>query len=357
MDLNIFLRVMKLKKRKNPSFFISLSVAILLIFYNINRENIFTKEYSSIGQTEAKISFFDDSSEVFTAEKEEEKTIEKTIEKEKEPTAKEVSAKDVKGKVIEQYISPYTAKYSYDKVYLKNNTNLNINIKSFLESELKISLKKTDSPQVLILHTHATETFLESDATVYSKSYKSRTTDNQKNMVKIGTIIAEELNNAGIVTLHAKTQHDYPEYTGSYSRAAKTINSYLKKYPSIKIVLDLHRDALSVDSDKIKLVTKINGEKAAQVMLVMGSQSGSVKNFPKWKENLKLAVRLQQIMETKYPTLARPITLTSSNYNESLTTGSMLIEFGTDANSLSEAKYSALMVADCLETLLKDLGA
>ncbi len=348
---------MKLKKKKNPSFFIALSLAFLLLFYNIKTENIFMKNYISDGQTEIKISFFDDSNEVFKEEKSEEKKEEKKIEKEKEEVAVTVSAKDVKGKVIEQYISPYTAKNSFDKVYLKNNTNLKINIKSLLESEIKFSLKKTSSPQVLILHTHATETFLDTDAQVYSKSYKSRTTNNEKNMVKIGSIIAKELNDAGIVTIHAKNQHDYPEYTGSYSRAANTICSYLKKYPSIKIVLDLHRDALSVGSDKVKLVTKINGEKAAQVMLVMGSQSGSVKNFPKWQENLKLAVRLQKIMETKYPTLARPITLNSSNYNESLTTGSLLIEFGTDANSLAEAKYSALMVADCLETLLKGLGA
>ncbi len=348
---------MKLKKRKNPSFFISLSIAFLLLFYNIKTENLFLENYTFNGQTETKISFFDDSKEVFKEEKNQEKTEEKKIEKEEEKPAVAVSAKDVKGKVIEKYISPYTAKNSYDKVYLKNNTNLKINIKSLLESNLKFSLKKTSSPQVLILHTHATETFLDTDADVYSKSYKSRTTDNEKNMVKIGSIIAKELNDAGIVTIHAKNQHDYPEYTGSYSRAANTICSYLKKYPSIKIVLDLHRDALSVGSDKVKLVTKINGEKAAQVMLVMGSQSGSVTNFPKWQENLKLAVRLQKIMENKYPTLARPITLNSSNYNESLTTGSLLIEFGTDANSLAEAKYSALMVADCLETLLKDLGA
>ncbi len=348
---------MKLKKRKNPSFFISLGIAFLLLFYNIKTENVLIKNYNSVGQTETKITFFDDSIEVFESEETEEKKEEKKIEKEVEKEAVEVAAKDVKGKVIEQYISPYTAKNSYDKVYLKNNTNLNINIKKLLEAKLNLSLTKTSSPQVLIIHTHATETFLDSDAEVYSKSYKSRTTDNEKNMVKIGSVIAEELNNAGIVTIHAKTQHDYPEYTGSYSRAANTICSYLKKYPSIKIVLDLHRDALSVGSDKVKLVTKINGEKAAQVMLVMGSQSGSVTNFPKWQENLKLAVRLQKIMETKYPTLARPITLNSSNYNESLTTGSLLIEFGTDANSLAEAKYSALMVADCLETLLKDLGA
>ena len=279
------------------------------------------------------------------------KTEEKTEEKEKTENKKEAvsAAANVKGKIAEKYVSPYSASLSYDKVYIKNSTGLEINIKSLLNSELSFKVKKNDSPQVLILHTHATETFMETDSDFYTDSYTSRTTDKSKNMVKIGEIVAKNLNDAGIKTLHDQTLHDYPNYTGSYTRAAETITSYLKKYPSIKVVLDLHRDAITgSDGAKQKLVTKINGKKAAQVMIVMGSQSGTVKNFPNWKENLKLAVRLQQNLEKDYPTLARPLSLTSKNYNESLTKGSMLIEFGTDANSLEEAKYSAEMVANSL---------
>ena len=134
-------------------------------------------------------------------------------------------------------------------------------------------------------------------------------------MVSVGNIVADKLNAAGITTLHDTTEHDYPKYTGSYSRAAKTINGYLKKYPSIKIVLDLHRDAAANGNDKIKLTTEIGGKRAAQVMLVMGSQSGSQTHFPNWKENLKLALRLQQTLENKYPAPARPLSLTSSGYN------------------------------------------
>lgn len=348
--------VMIMKRRKNPSFFIAFSVAVLLIFYNFKIEIPLQKNETIKGQTQLDFSFFDDSESVFLQE-ETEKTQEKEETKTEEKPAQEVSAKDVKGKVLKQYISPYSAKLSYDGVYLKNNTSLSIDIKSLLNSKLKFSLKKTSEPQVLILHTHATETYLEGDYEVYSKDYTSRTKNCEKNMVKIGEIVANELENAGIGVVHIKTLHDYPEYSGSYSRAAKTICDTIKKYPSIKIVLDLHRDALSSGNDKIKLVREINGKNAAQVMLVMGSQSGGVTNFPNWKENLKLAVRLQQVMEKNYPTLARPLTVSSNNYNESLTTGSLLIEFGTDANSLDEAKYSAELVGKSLVTLLKDLGA
>ena len=262
----------------------------------------------------------------------------------------------VKGKIISRYISPYNAGLSYNKVYLKNSTDLEINIKELLEAPLGFKIEYSDSPQVLIMHTHTTETYMTEASDFYTAAFSSRTREIEKNMVSVGNIVADKLNAAGIKTIHDVTEHDYPNYTGSYSRAAKTITDYLKKYPTIKIVLDLHRDAVSAnDTDKVKLVTEIEGKKAAQVMLVMGSQSGGVTNFPNWKENLKLAVRLQQKIEEKYPTLARPLSLMSKNYNESLTTGSLLIEFGTDANTLSEAHYSAELVGNAIAELLGGL--
>ena len=265
------------------------------------------------------------------------------------------SAAAVKGKILTRYISPYSVKDSYSGVYLKNYTSAKVDLKELLNKKINFKINKNSEPQVLIMHTHTTESFMQTDENYYTEDFNSRSTNNNKNMVKIGGIIAKKLNDNGIKTLHDKTQHDYPEYTGSYNRAAKTINSYLKKYPSIKIVLDLHRDAISADGGKAKLVTEIGGKKAAQVMLVMGSQTGSIKDHPKWKENLSLAVKLQQTMEAKYPTLARPLMLMSKKYNQSLSTGSLLIEFGTDVNTLSEACYSAEMVGDSLVSLFNTL--
>ena len=280
-------------------------------------------------------------------------SAESRAEEQSVPTA---ASGTVKGKIISNYISPYKAASSYGNIYLKNSSGLNIDLKQLAESPLKFKIEKSDAPQVLIRHTHTTETYMTENTDYYTDAFSSRTRDKAKNMVSIGDIVAAKLNAAGIKTLHDATEHDYPQYTGSYTRAAKTINGYLKKYPSIKVVLDLHRDAVSSgESDKVKLVTEINGKKAAQVMLVMGSQSGKTTNFPNWQENLKLAVKLQQTLETKFPTLARPISLTSSNYNESLTTGSLLIEFGTDANTLEEAQYSADMVGQALAELMNAL--
>lgn len=270
------------------------------------------------------------------------------------PTASEGS---VVGRVIEKFISPYTANTSYKNIYLKNSTDLKVDIKSLIEEPLKYKIKDNSTePQILIIHTHATESFLSTTKDYYTEKDLTRTQDKNANMLLLGSIVTSKLKSAGFGVIHDQTLHDYPSYNESYSRAAKTITGHLKKYPSIKIVIDMHRDAISSgDTDKVKLTTEISGKKAAQIMLVMGSQSGNVKNFPNWKENLKLAVRLQEKLETMYPSLARSISLMPKNYNESLTTGSMLIEMGTDGNSLEEVKYSAELLSNSLCALLNEI--
>ncbi len=282
-------------------------------------------------------------------------TQENTQSQVSETQSAEVSVEAIKGKITSRYISPYTAPLSYDSVYLKNSTSFDIDLKALLNQNLKFKIEENGEPQVLIMHTHTTESYMQKESEYYTQEDQPRSTDNAKNMVKIGSIITQKLNENGIKTLHDTTKHDYPEYTGSYGRSANTVSSYLKKYPSIKIVLDLHRDSVSTDDGKAKLVTEIGGKKAAQVMLVMGSESGNVKDYPKWRENLSLAVKLQQKIELQYPTLARPILLRSSKYNQNLTTGSLLLEFGTEANTLDEATYSAELVGNALVALLKTI--
>lgn len=314
-------------------------------------QNTPQKEENLAENTESLVENINKTPQETTSQKVE--SVASTTSSKKETTT--TSAAAVKGKILTRYISPYSVKDSYSGVYLKNYTSVKVDLKELLNKKINFKINKNNEPQVLIMHTHTTESFMQTDENYYTEDFNSRSTNNNKNMVKIGGIIAKKLNDNGIKTLHDKTQHDYPEYTGSYNRAAKTINSYLKKYPSIKIVLDLHRDAISADGGKAKLVTEIGGKKAAQVMLVMGSQTGSIKDHPKWKENLSLAIKLQQTMEAKYPTLARPLMLMSKKYNQSLSTGSLLIEFGTDVNTLSEACYSAEMVGDSLVSLLNTL--
>ncbi len=273
----------------------------------------------------------------------------------KEQTTTVAEDKTVSGKIISRTIAPSSATNSYGGVYLKNISGAEVNIKSELKTGTDIKISKGDTPQILIVHTHATESYMLEERDYYTKSDASRSTEADKNMIKIGETVAAVVKNAGYAVLHDKTLHDYPSYTGSYNASKATIKSYLKKYPSIKIVIDIHRDAVADGSDKIKLVKEIDGKKAAQVMLVQGSQTGNVEGYPNWRENMRLCMLFHKTLEEMYPSLARPILLTSKLYNQHLTTGSMLIEMGTDANTLEEAVYSAELVGNALTKLLTEL--
>lgn len=263
---------------------------------------------------------------------------------------------DAVGKVIPQFISPYKSKTSYNRVYVKNRAGINLDIAKYLKNPNPIKIEKNGQPQVLIMHTHTTECYLLEDRDYYTKSDLTRTRDKSYNVTAIGKLIADKLNSAGIVTLHDTTEHDYPAYNGSYNRSGETVKKYLEKYPSIKIVIDLHRDSLAGDGvNRVKPVTEINGKNAAQVMLVMGCGE-TVANHENWDKNFTFAVKYHQTMEALYPGLARQLSLVSSRYNQHLTTGSILLEVGTESNSLEEAKYGGSLAADALISYLNTLG-
>jgi len=238
-------------------------------------------------------------------------------------------------------------------VHISNKTDLEIDPKEYLSQGLPFTMTETGQPQVLIVHTHGSEAFAEGDYGYYIKSASTRSTDNTKNMVAVGQVIADELNEAGIVTINDTTLHDHPNYTGSYTRSAETIKKYLEKYPSIKVVIDAHRDAISGNGDeKIKPTVEIMGQKAAQIMILAGCETGSVENFPNWKENFRFCLQLQKQIETNFPGLARPLSFKACKYNFDLLNGSILIEIGSDANTLEEAKYSAKLLSRSLIQLL-----
>ncbi len=217
--------------------------------------------------------------------------------------------------------------------------------------DLEIALNSAE-PQVLIIHTHATESFEQYTRDYYDESFPSRTQDTTRNMVAVGTVLAETLAKNGISVVHDGTLHDYPAYTGSYDRSEETIRALLEKYPSIKIVIDLHRDAMvDEDGSRIAPVAEINGRSAAQFMIIAGCDDGRF-NMPAYMENFKLAALLQNSAEVMFPGLARPVLFDYRNYNQHITTGSLLIEVGSHANSLDEALYTAELLGESMAAAL-----
>ena len=209
-------------------------------------------------------------------------------------------------------------------------------------------------PQVLIMHTHTTESFEPYERDFYDNSFSYRTTDPSKNTVMIGEEIKKGLTKAGINTIHDTTIHDYPSYNGSYERSEQTVKSYLEQYPSIKIVLDIHRDALESNNNLIQPVANINGKKAAQIMIISGCDDGTM-GMPNYLQNFRLASLFQQQLEQDWSGLTRPILFDYRKYNQHLTTGSLLIEVGSHGNTLDQVKYSGELIGKSLAKALLEI--
>ena len=232
----------------------------------------------------------------------------------------------------------------YGNVWVKNtNKYHDIDIAAELEKQPDVSLKRDGSVEILLYHTHTTEAF----------QGETRTQDNSRNVVAVGEKVAAELEAAGFGVVHDTTCHDYPSYNGSYDRSGETIQRNLEKYPGIQVAIDIHRDALGTSDARTKPTVMVNGRKAAQIMIVSGCDDDGTIGFPDWEYNLRLAVRCQQAVSDLYPSLARPLSFCPKKYNEHMTHGSILVEFGTDASTLDEVLYSGELFGKALvQTLL-----
>ena len=211
---------------------------------------------------------------------------------------------------------------------------------------------------MLIVHTHATEAYAQDSQNPYAETGVARTTDTNYNIIRVGDEIARIFQEMGIAVIHDKTLHDSPSYNDAYDNARTGIEGYLEQYPTIQMVLDIHRDAL-VDSDGTvyKPVLQIDGVKTAQVMLLVGTDDAGA-TFPDWAEHLALAMEIQQEMNSLWPGLARPITLRTARFNQQLTKGSLLVEVGSHGNTLEEALAGARLFArSAAKVLLARVGA
>lgn len=239
------------------------------------------------------------------------------------------------------------------KVYISNSTKYTLSNEELLKpfgAELT-----GEAPQILILHSHGSEAYTPATDDGIVWSGECRTTDTRYNVVRMGDAMAEVFGQAGISVLHDRTLYDYPEYAGSYDRSLAAIDRYLKEYPSIRFVLDVHRDAIETSSgSQVKVISEIDGQgTASQLTLVVGSDGGGL-SHPDWMENLRLAVAIQEQALTDYPTLMRPLLLRNSRYNQHATTGSLLVEVGTAGNAPEEAELAARLFAGEMVTVLNE---
>lgn len=213
-----------------------------------------------------------------------------------------------------------------------------------LEKDISLS-EGNGGPQILVYHTHSQETFADSIPG-----------DSNTSIVGAGEYLTGLLKDTyGYEVLHHTGEYDVETRDYAYSYALPNIEAILAEYPSIEVVIDLHRDAVAEDK---KLVSQQNGKTAAQVMFFNGlshtKKQGDIEYLenPYIDDNLAFSFQMQVLCNEYYPGLTRRIYLKGYRYNMHLCPKSLLIELGAQTNTCDEVKNTLDIVAHALDMCL-----
>lgn len=242
----------------------------------------------------------------------------------------------------------------YGGLTIKNSTSFDIDVAELVAQGAPQTLP-AEGPQVLIVHTHGSEAYTPDEMDRYVETDTDRTEDKNYNVIRVGDELAKAFEAQGISVLHDREIYDYPSYTGSYNRSGAAVEKYLAEYPDIAVVIDLHRDALGDGEVTYKTVAELDGKASSQLMMLVGTGESGLYH-PNWEQNLRLALYLQQALNAKYPTLARPVSVVKERYNQHLCTGMFILEVGSNGNSLQEAITAVRLFADAAAPALKELA-
>ena len=234
----------------------------------------------------------------------------------------------------------------YKSVKIKNESKYTLS-----QEMVTPNVDFTNKKDIIIYHTHTCESYTPTEANNYVASGYFRTSDLNYSVAGVGTELTNNLKSLGFNVNHDTTYHDYPAYTGSYTRSLATIQNILQNKPNSQFVIDLHRDALGSNSNYGPTV-QIGDEVGAQLMFVMGTDGGGLEH-PNWLNNFKLAIKIQEKANEMYPGLFKPIILRDSRYNQHVTTGACIIEVGATGNTLEECKISMKYLAKVIEEVMK----
>ena len=228
-----------------------------------------------------------------------------------------------------------------DAISLHNPNGYTADLQSALCTPLSWQLAN-GQPAVLIVHSHASEAF--------SGCAGWRSENTAYNMVSIGDRVGALLEQAGIQVIHDRSIHDSPSYDAAYDKSRTSIESYLTQYPSIRLVLDLHRDAgEDGNGNQVGYTTDYNGQDAATMMLVVSAYDYG--GNAAWQRNLSFATKLQLQLEQLSPGICRPLVLRSYHYNQDICPTGLLIEMGFAGNEQKEVLRSAEALAEAIIAL------
>ena len=250
----------------------------------------------------------------------------------------------------DDYIKFHIGEENIPTLNKSDESEITEEITSVVSSEYKNNIRLTkDNPTMLIYHTHAGETYLDSpEGNYHSQNNKD------KSVIEIGTLLTEQLNKKGWGIAHSTKYHDYPQFTKSYVNSLETVKSLLNNYKSINIALDLHRDGrdLKTEDDMKKeserMTTTYKGEKVAKFFFVVGMKNENI------NEVQSLAEDITKFAQSKYPELVLPIVKKQhGKFNQYMAKNHMLIEIGSNGTTSEEAKASVKYVAEILDEYFK----
>lgn len=236
--------------------------------------------------------------------------------------------------------------------YLNNQTHYTPNVNALLEVDVTTPI--AEEPLVLVLHTHTSEGYLSQNATYLEGDLGeiTYTQEQERNMLAVGKAFVSALNKNGITAIHCTVMHDESGLAGSYGRAAQSIRFFLEHYPSIRYVVDLHRDAiLTTEGEYVRTATKIDGKGIAQILPVVGSNAGGG-THDAWEGNLALALQLRQELNQNESALCRPVMIKKGTYNQEMAPFAILLEIGTGANSIEEAIAAATLAGEAFAKII-----
>ena len=345
-------------------YLVGLIIVILIAVYSTrffsrlseNKEfSIFNIDYKSIIKSNINIASYEEGEKVIEKVKEEYTSrsgLIRILDMEL-PEIKETENKDEieENEELEEERKTVDIKDTYTNTYgsvtVKNLTNIKLTT-DILKPDYNVKNKK----DIIIFHTHTCESYTPTKENSYKASGNFRTTDLNYSVVRVGKELETELEKLKFNVIRDETKHDYPAYSGSYTRSLETIEGILKKNSDAEIVFDIHRDAVGSSSNYAPTV-EINGEKVAQLMFVIGTNDGGGKH-PNWKNNLKFAVKVQEKANEMYPGLFRSINLRSATFNQKVANCASIIEVGATGNTLEEATASMKYLAKVLDAVLNE---
>lgn len=262
------------------------------------------------------------------------------------------NSKDSSAPDSEPEITPKQTVSKAKGVTLINETNYNIDLNTIASQKINISGQGV-KPTVLIYHTHTCESYTSSQKYKYVPTDNDRTNDLNYSVVRVGEELASILKNQyKINVIQDKTIHDGDSYNRAYTKSLKTVQGYISKYPSISLIIDLHRDAADLGGKKLRVAEDIAGKPAAQVMTVLGSDGRGLPH-PNWRQNLSLGVMFAKKLNEFYPGLSRGVDLKLGRFNQYVSTKSILIEVGANGNTMDEALNSTKYIAEVIAEILK----